>query len=296
MKSEPVPYLCGGIFLMLLTEAKGKAASRRELRSGVRDKVSNKNMLEGLIKLFDISFEQPAVGRTFDGDTSDYRACKVSYGINLPFDNSGSVSGFDDRVKNQYVSVLRKMDEFIDDFLRTNDDERMLQLIRRLLTLVDKDHLITPNTTFYYAGTPITKTDLLGLDHYCLSNLMLCIWHFIVTKRPDNEAGRATFEALNDRADEIGAKWKFKNELGSEYTKKFDFDLFGTIEKGKAADEYVEDIKIDPANETESDVIEAEVMDNGQEYQEKTLVNHGRIYQQHAEKIVNIEHLDILNL
>lgn len=49
MKSKPVPYLCGGIFLVLLTEAKGKAASRRQLRSGKKDRVSNRNILEGLI-------------------------------------------------------------------------------------------------------------------------------------------------------------------------------------------------------------------------------------------------------
>jgi hypothetical protein len=67
MKSKPVPYLCGGIFLVLLTEAKGKAASRRQLRSGKKDRVSNRNILEGLIQFLMPSFEQPPAGRTFEG-------------------------------------------------------------------------------------------------------------------------------------------------------------------------------------------------------------------------------------
>ena len=74
MKTKPLPYLCGGIFLVLLTEAKGKAASRRQLRSGKKDRVSNRNMLEALIQMVVPSFQQPLASRTFEGDTSDYRA------------------------------------------------------------------------------------------------------------------------------------------------------------------------------------------------------------------------------
>jgi hypothetical protein len=70
MKTKPLPYLCGGIFLVLLTEAKGKAASRRQLRSGKKDRVSNRNMLEALIQMVVPSFQQPLAGRTFEGDTA----------------------------------------------------------------------------------------------------------------------------------------------------------------------------------------------------------------------------------
>jgi len=299
MKSKPVPYLCGGIFLVLLTEAKGKAASRRQLRSGKKDRVSNRNILEGLIQFLMPSFEQPPAGRTFEGDTTDYRACKVSFGINLPFDDDVEIKAFDERVKTQYITECRKMDEFIDSFLRTDSDERMKWLIQALLTLITKDQLIKPETVFYLSEIPITKSELLSLDHYCLSSLLLGIWHFIITNRPDNEAGRATFEALHERADEIGAKWHFKKGFEAKYTKEFDFDLFGATGAAEEAEKYTEETKKDPADEAESEVIEAEVIEDGAGQEgnktEQTLNNNGRIYHQQAQTIYNIEHIDVFN-
>ncbi len=292
MKKNPVPYLCGGIFLVLLTEAKGKAATRRQLKSGKKDRVSNRNMLEALIQMVMPSFQQPAAGRTFEGDTSDYRACKVAYGENLPFDDDVEIDAFDDRVKNSYRSVLGKMDEFVDSYLRTDSDERMQWLIKALLTLIDKDTLITPDTPFFLSSNPITKAELLSADHYCLSSLLLGIWHFIVMNRPDNETGRPTFEALHDRADEINAKWKFKKGFGMKYPREFDFDLFGAAAAGEEAEENMGETKKDPAGEAESEVIEAEVVEEEEGYQEQTLNNNGRIYQQKAEKIYNIEHIE----
>ena len=117
MEKQCSPYLCGGVFFLLLTEAKEKPASRRQLQSGLKDRVSNKNILEALIQLIVPSFHQPSVGKTFGGDTSDYRACKVSHGLNLPFDDTTEIDGFDNRVKSQYQSVVRQMDTFVDNFL-----------------------------------------------------------------------------------------------------------------------------------------------------------------------------------
>lgn len=227
MANKPVPYLCGGIFFTLLTEAKGKPSSRRKLKTGIRDKITYKNMLESLIQIFVPSFSQPAAGRTFEGDTSDYRACKVSWGINLPFDDDVEIRNFDERVKNSYSSALKPMDDFIDCYLNTGSDERMRWLIQALLTLIETDKLITPDALFYLSDTPVTKKELLRQDHYFLSSLLLGIWHYIVTNRPDNEAGRPTFEALHDRADQPNAKWKFKKKFAMNYPRHFSFDLFG---------------------------------------------------------------------
>ena len=287
MKTKPVPYLCGGIFLVLLTEAKGKAATRRQLKSGKKDRVSNRNMLEALIRMVVPSFQQPSAGRTFEGDTSDYRACKVAYGENLPFDDDVEIKAFDNRVKTQYMTVLKEMDEYIDSFLRTDSDERMKWLIQALLILLEKDSLISPDTPFYLAPTPITKADLLSQDHYCLSSLLLGLWHFIVMNRPDNETGRNTFFALHDRADEMNAKWKFKKGFAQKYPRAFEFDLFGAI--GEEAEESGEEIKKAPADEAEAEVIDAEVVGP---LETKTVVKEGKVYQQQAQKIYNIEHIE----
>ena len=235
------------------------------------------------------SFQQPSAGRTFEGDTSDYRACKVAYGENLPFDDEVEIRAFDNRVKTQYIAMQKEMDEYIDSFLRTDSDERMKWLIQALLILLEKDQLIAPDTLFFLSSTPTTKADLLSQDHYCLSSLLLGLWHFIVMNRPDNETGRPTFEALHDRADEMNAKWKFKRGFVQKYPRSFEFDLFGEYE-GEESGECEEEIKKAPADEAE-----AEVIDDEPEYTEQTLNNNGRIYQQHAQQIFNIEHIDVFN-
>lgn len=200
MEKRCSPYLCGGVFFLLLTEAKGKPASRRQLQSGLKDRVSNKNILEALIQLIVPSFHQPSAGKTFEGDTSDYRACKVSHGVNLPFDGTTEIDGFNNRVKSQYQSVVHQMDALVDNFLHTGSDERMRWLIRAILTLLSEDHSVTDDTLFYLSESPISKKELLTLDQYCLSSL-LAVWHYIVVNRPDNENGRATFERFHERAD-----------------------------------------------------------------------------------------------
>ena len=72
------------------------------------------------------------------------------------------------------------------------------------------------------------------------------------------------------------------------------FDLFGAADVD--AEEYGGEIKKDPADEAESgesEVIDAEVIEKEKkDYQEQTLNNNGRIYQQKAEKIFNIEHIE----
>lgn len=231
MQKEPIPYLCGGTFFVLLTEAKRKGASRRQLMSGIKSRASNKEMLEALIQLLMPSFQQPPSGRTFEGDTSDYRACKMSRGENLPFDDDLEIRAFDKKIKTEYASVLAGMDAFVDNYLSTESEERMRWLIQALLTLISKDIRITSDSLFYLSEVPITKAELLDLEKYYLSPLLLAVWHFIVMNRPENERGRDTFEAWHERADEMNARWRFTDDIGKTYPRKIDFELFYISEK-----------------------------------------------------------------
>ena len=94
-----------------------------------------------------------------------------------------------------------------------------------------------------------------------------------------------TFCALHDRADEMNAKWKFKQGFGQKYPRTFGFDLYGAA--GEEAEESGEEIKKAPADEAE-----AEVIDEAVPLERKTIIKEGRIYQQQAEKIYNIEHIE----
>lgn len=225
MKTETVPYLSGGIFFTLLTEAEGRRPTRREIKNGAKSGITYKNMLEGLIQLFKPSFTQPDFGRTFEGETSEYRSCKESHTENLPFDEEVEITAFDDRVKTDYETVLKDMNDYITSFLDSKSEVRMHWLMKALFTIIENDADMTDDTLFYTSESPITKKELLSLDHYCLSNLLLALWHFIVLNRPDNKLGRATFESINTRTSTMNAKWKFKKEFGTNYYRRFDFNV-----------------------------------------------------------------------
>ena len=291
MKNMPVPYLCGGTFFVLLTEAKGKKATKRQLRTGVKERITYKNMLEALIQMLDKSFEKPPAGRTFEGDTSDYRSCKVSYGENLPFDDKDLIESFDERVKMDYSSVVSDMNEYIDSYLRTDKEEKMQWLLQALLTLVNDDSSITDETVFYLDGEEISKAELLSLDHFCLSSLMLALWHYIVVNRSENELGRDTFKAWHERADVQNAKWIFNSNIGKSYPKQIAFDLFFNAEETKKGPTIT--AEPEDANYQEETNTEPTIEVGPEKTQTQILNNQGRIYNQHAEKIYNIEHIDV---
>ncbi len=224
MKTTTVHYLSGGIFFLLLTEAGGRRPTPREITEGKKSDITDVNMLEGLIRLFKPSFEKPG-GGTFKGNTSAYKACKSSFGTYLPFDDETEINAFDKRVKTDYETVLKKMDDYISSFLDIKSEDRMRWLMKALFTIIEKDTGMTDDTMLYTSESPITKKELLSLDHYCLSNLLLALWHFIVMNRPDNTLGRATFESINTPPQQTGARWKFKKEFGTNYYRQFEFDM-----------------------------------------------------------------------
>lgn len=190
-----VPYLCGGTFFVLLTEAKGKTKTQRQ-RLQEADIINNTNMLEALIKMFKPSFTQPSYGTTFKGDTSDYRACKKSYSTYLPFNEDVVIEAFDKRARTEYSSLLEGMKSFVYTYLDYKDEAKMIWLIRALIQIINDDDSILDNTKLYAieSGKPVSKKDLLKETDYNLPALLFGIWHFIITKRTNNERGRETFE------------------------------------------------------------------------------------------------------
>lgn len=249
MKTTSVLYLSGGIFFALLTESEGRRPTPKEIKNGEKVDVTNVNMLEALIRLYKPSFEKPC-GGTFTGNTSDYKTCKTSFGTYLPFDDETEIKAFDKRVKTDYETVLKEMDDYISSFLDSKSEDRMRWLMKALFTVIEKDVGMTDDTLLYTSESPITKKELLSSAHYCLSNLLLALWHFIVMNRPDNTLGRATYGVMYTPPSEKGARWKFKKEFGVSYFRHFEFTVLAKPDLG---------IKKGPTEKTaEPEVVEVE--------------------------------------
>lgn len=75
------------------------------------------------------------------------------------------------------------------------------------------------------SGRPATKKELLGWDEYCVDSLLLGVWHYIITKRPNNKLGRSTFETWFKEPDVTGNPWEFRGYNGSMTNKELRFYL-----------------------------------------------------------------------
>lgn len=214
--------LCGGIFFTLLLQARKPRKGVREHYRGDSDGLSDPEMLVALLKVVIPDYKEPTVTTkaTFKGNTSDYKSCKISKSVYLPFDDSAVVSAFDSRVKTEYRSALAAMSDFIAGFIDSGTsvkkDER---LVKALLEIIDVDLSINDTQVFYIgeSGQGIVKANLRKMNDFCLQSFLLRVWHFIIANRNDNKAGKATFDLLCPPRD--GAERKYEGKLGDAITR-----------------------------------------------------------------------------
>ncbi len=219
-----VPYLCGGIFLLLLKQAKADGLSNHQLINGQRDNRSMEKMTLGLIKLF-YPVDEHLSGRTFSTDSSEYRSCKKNSSGYLPFNDSVLIGEYDKKVQENFLSALSDMNNYVQTYLDVKSSSKINWLGRALLNLLKQDTEINDNETLFYCERGITKSKLLDERDINVPALLLAIWHFIVTRRPENTKGRETFLAWNEEPKINGNPWVFNNDIGKNYPYEVKFDV-----------------------------------------------------------------------
>lgn len=209
-----MPRLCGGIFLVLLLQARKQRTSAREKYAGGNDGLNDTDIFQSLIRVFAPTFEEPYSG-SFKKNTSDYKKCTIASGTYLPFSDAQLISIFDLEVKNNYGAALNRMDLFLTDFL---DENKYTWLIAALLEIIDKDNTINNSETFIILqnGNALTKSELLHLDSFYIQPFLLGIWHYIITKRQDNLIGKETFASLHETPEKKGQSYKFNSDIGNQ--------------------------------------------------------------------------------
>ena len=128
MPSLGKPYLCGGVFLTQLMQARKPRAGMRERYAGESDGLSDPETMLAFIKVMCPDFTVPA-GKTFKENTSSYKNCRKNSGTYLPFAvTSAEVRTFDECVRGDYATALTRMVSFTDDFLEVGKSAKMLIL------------------------------------------------------------------------------------------------------------------------------------------------------------------------
>lgn len=196
MANQSKKRLCGGTFLVLLLDAKGK---RQTTRSNGRkgDGRNNPDVFEKLLKLTVPDFIRPTEGRTFNTFTTEYKNCRESDTPSVCLTYDETIHQFDSSVRNNYQVMAAAFDNFIKYAVDVPTHGK--RLVASLLDLIDMDDI--PGTQEFYIrpdGTAVCKADILNEEQYCISSFILGVWHYIVCNVKDNETTecKATLEYL----------------------------------------------------------------------------------------------------
>ena len=195
MPSLGKPYLCGGVFLTQLMQARKPRAGVRERYAGNSDGLSDPETMLAFIKVMCPDFTVPA-GKTFKENTSSYKNCRKNSGTYLPFAvTSAEVRTFDECVRGDYATALTRMVSFTDDFLEVGKSAKKDEhLVEALVEIIRDDEDIPATAVFYINedGSPSTKAQLLAITAVCFQAFLVGVWHHILMNRPNNTLGRST--------------------------------------------------------------------------------------------------------
>lgn len=284
MTEKNIPYLCGGIFFVLLLQArKPRIKVRNNFKSGT-DGLKDVDVMKGLIKVV-TSSNKYAYDNSFSKNTSEYKSCKYSGGSYIPFNNTVVVTGFDNDVKNKNSDTLHRMSEFIDIYI---DVEKAEWLVKALLNVIEMDTFIKDTDIFYIRsnGQAISKAEIFSLSNIDFQPFLLGILHYIIMNRPDNKLGSATYEAWHTQPSPH-TEWQFTSNIGSGITRPLNIVIPDPFSETDVSDaEEIPEVDVqdsDSANNESAKVI-------NQYISNPTIVN------QNGEKNIHIDHVDTLNI
>lgn len=297
MGENSVPFLCGGTFYILLLQSlkKDRRIRINDLDGyGAKEKAINDvTCLKGLVRTF-YAFNEHFSDSTFTAHKDQYKFCRKNSTDWLKFETPALINAFNAKVKDNYAEALTAMNTFIDGYLDQCDLGE--HLVRALLEVMDLDKTIGEDTLFYIqaGGRTVSKTDLLALPKINARQFLLAVWHFIVTERgSENVKGSDTVEAWLQHTGKQAA-YKYAGTMGDEYAldKEITFEAVDVESVEDAADFVEEAEKVEGTVESEEDT-------GKQDQGEKTvneILNTQAVFNQRAEKIVNIGHVDHLEI
>lgn len=296
-----IPFLCGGTFYILLLQAlKKDRRIRLNDLDGYKAKekaINDVTCLKGLVRTF-YDFNEHFSDSTFTAHKNQYKLCEKNSTDWLRFETQYLIDEYDERVRVNYAEALAEMDGFIDAFI--DDGDLGKKLVRALFEVIDLDKTIGDDAKFVIqtGGRVIDKRHLLNLPKIDARPFLLAVWHFIITKRgSENTTGADTIDQwLYHETSQ--APYKYVGTVGERYAldKEISFEkvIIDSVNESEAS-ENVD--SVDSENTTEQDLND-EGIDQGASEGQTTnqVLNAQTVFNQRAEKIVNIEHVNYLEI
>lgn len=211
MTPTKMPYLCGGIFFSLILQARKARTKARDKFQGGSDGLKDTDVMMGLVEVVTGDCFDSAQGTTFGKCTTQFKTC-LEYGTTyIPFTDPSVISSFNSLVNKKDPAILKRMSGFIDRFINKDKAE---WLVKAIFDVVQNDEEIPADAVFITSSNAtIAKNNIESVSEVELPFLLLSILNFILTERPDNTKGRATFEAWHKQKTPQ-SQWKYAGNVG----------------------------------------------------------------------------------
>jgi len=191
---ESYPRLCGGIFLVLLLQARQSGNSASNYIEGGKDTFVESDVLMALAKIVVPHLQKK---KSLPSRCSEFKKCEKDFYATVGKVSDKYFSYFSKHIKNQYKLVLTSMEEIVKDYIALDEDSQ-IDCVKDLLALICQDKSIKDDDIFYVCehGLPLKRIAISEgkMDVY-FPAFLLGIWHYAVVNRPDNTIGQATFKS-----------------------------------------------------------------------------------------------------
>lgn len=294
-------FFCGGLLFNLLLEARCPRISKKAAMKNGREGLAETDVMSGLVSIVDPGDESQGGSdaykyeNTFKKNTSEYKTCKYSGGMYIPFDNAVTLRAFDTSVQGSYQTVLKRMMDFVSCFI---DRSKMDWLVKALLDVFLMEGIDDMGSLFVSMdGQRTMKKDLFNLPRIEFQPFLLGVLHYVLMDRQDNTIGRRTYEQWYQSAAK-GKPVKYVGDLGVRISKTPPVIWL----ESPAISEPDEN----PANQDgplfeeeapkERDPPEEEDAGSGQASVQMQIINNPTIVNQYGDKNAHIDHVDTLIL
>lgn len=227
MTIDEKPRLCGATCFALILDAKVEAMSQREHWKGHKDERVIPNLMSRLLWVMngELTDLKGKALETFGSNVNKYRLCKIDGGAHVRLKKTDAeVIAFDNMIRTDYQTVLRRMDEFLQETLDFREEVgKPERLVKALMDTVSQDRHCDNKEFFVLEnGDSISGVEVPNLQKVCLPAFVLGMWHAALMIPDKNKDGIAT---INEWCPSTGGGHRdYSGNLGNDWT---DVEVYG---------------------------------------------------------------------
>ncbi len=190
MSEHRVPFLCGGVLLLLLFEACYEDHSAREHQAGIKDDHSATTVVTDFVSI--VHHCSVPVSSTA---ASEFRSCKKNGNTDIPFNKPSTIRAFNMSMERNYRDTVVQVCDFTSKHINPSKKD---WLATALIDVIESDSEISESDEFAILenGSYVTKSKIRMMTEFALEPLVLGILHYILNNRSEmNTLGQSTLNA-----------------------------------------------------------------------------------------------------